>query len=263
MNKPYEELTFADNFMFCKILSNDLDLCKDLLELILGFKISKVELSQTQKEIDIKYDSKAVRLDVYVEDGKNTVYDIEMQKVDTHELPKRSRYYQAMIDLNLIEKGDYYAELRKWLNNEFYKIAFDRFERAMIKETTIRNDDNAESGTIGGNDTIDRVFILSVDDMGKKEYGFDLNIEAYDESRRCSPTEYAVSQGAYQYFGTGSNYLTSEGKGAGFWWLRSPGKSGDYAASVNSRGYVRDYGDSVRVGANAVRPAMWIKIKSE
>ena len=113
MSKPYEELTFADNFMFCKILSNDLDLCKDLLELILGFKISKVELSQTQKEIDIKYDSKAVRLDVYVEDGKNTVYDIEMQKVDTHELPKRSRYYQAMIDLNLIEKGDYYAELKK------------------------------------------------------------------------------------------------------------------------------------------------------
>ena len=113
MSKPYEELTFADNFMFCKILSNDLDPCKDLLELILGFKIAKVELSQTQKEIDIKYDSKAVRLDVYVEDGKNTVYDIEMQKVDTHELPKRSRYYQAMIDLNLIEKGDYYAELKK------------------------------------------------------------------------------------------------------------------------------------------------------
>ena len=51
--------------------------------------------------------------DVYVEDGKNTVYDIEMQKVDTHELPKRSRYYQAMIDLNLIEKGDYYAKLKK------------------------------------------------------------------------------------------------------------------------------------------------------
>ena len=148
MSKPYEELTFADNFMFCKILSNDLELCKDLLELILGFKISKVELSQTQKEIDIKYDSKAVRLDVYVEDGKNTVYDIEMQKVDTHELPKRSRYYQAMIDLNLIEKGDYYAELKKCyvificLDNPFKPdLPLLTFENTCDQDTDIKLND--------------------------------------------------------------------------------------------------------------------------
>ncbi len=148
MSKPYEELTFADNFMFCKILSNDLDLCKELLELILGFKIAKVELSQTQKEIDIKYDSKAVRLDVYVEDAQNTVYDIEMQKVDTHELPKRSRYYQAMIDLNLIEKGDYYAKLKKsyvifiCLDNPFDKdLPILTFENTCNQDTDIKLND--------------------------------------------------------------------------------------------------------------------------
>ncbi len=155
------------------------------------------------------------------------------------------------------------CSLRKWLNEQFYSEAFNQTEKSMIRSIKLINRDNSESGTLGGNDTIDRVFILSVEDVSKAEYGFDPDLAAYDENRRCSPTEYAVSQGAYQYFGTGSTYITSEGEGAGFWWLRSPGKSGDYAASVNSRGYVRDYGDSVRVGANAVRPAMWIKIKSE
>ena len=33
--KTYEELCFTDDFMFCKILSNRLDLCQELLELIL------------------------------------------------------------------------------------------------------------------------------------------------------------------------------------------------------------------------------------
>ncbi|MCR5830235.1 MAG: hypothetical protein K6F93_07830 [Lachnospiraceae bacterium] len=93
-------------FMFCKILSSDLELCKDILELILDIKIEKVELSQTQKEIDIKYDSEVVRLDVYVEDGKNTVYDIEMQKVDTI--------------LTFENTCNQYADIK--LNDETYKV---------------------------------------------------------------------------------------------------------------------------------------------
>ena len=51
--------------------------------------------------------------DVYVEDDENTVYDIECQKTDTHELPKRSRYYQSQIDSALLEKGYHYSQLKK------------------------------------------------------------------------------------------------------------------------------------------------------
>lgn len=58
-------------------------------------------------------DAKSVRLDVYVEDENNTVYDIEIQAINTKELPKRSRFYHGMIDLNLINKGAHYSELRK------------------------------------------------------------------------------------------------------------------------------------------------------
>ena len=113
MAKAYEELTFADNFMFCKIMSTKPEICRKLLELVLDVKIRKVGLPINQKGIEITYDGKGVRFDAYVEDENNTVYDIEMQKVDTKELPKRSRYYQGMIDLDLIEKGADYDKLNK------------------------------------------------------------------------------------------------------------------------------------------------------
>jgi predicted transposase/invertase (TIGR01784 family) len=50
---------------------------------------------------------------VYVKDEKEVVYDIEMQVSHTKELPKRSRYYQSMIDLQLIDKGQLYDELKR------------------------------------------------------------------------------------------------------------------------------------------------------
>ena len=111
--KEYNKLDFTDDFMFCMILENNLELCKELLELILDIKIKKVELANSQKRIDLTYDGKGIRLDVYVNDSENTVYDIEMQTTKQKELPKRTRYYQGMIDLNLIQKGMDYSELKK------------------------------------------------------------------------------------------------------------------------------------------------------
>ena len=68
---------------------------------------------ELQKCIDLGIEAKGIRLDVYVDDGNNTVYDIEMQtKLDAN-LPKRSRYYQGLIDLELLDKGMDYTELKK------------------------------------------------------------------------------------------------------------------------------------------------------
>ena len=58
-------------------------------------------------------DAKSIRLDVYVKDNENIVYNIEMQASDTKELPKRSRYYQSLIDLQLIDKGQTYRKLNR------------------------------------------------------------------------------------------------------------------------------------------------------
>ena len=110
--KTYEELDFTDDFMFCKVLADNPDICKELLELILGIKIRKVIVNK-QEAISITADAKSVRFDVYAEDDKNTVFDVEMETTRKKNLPKRSRYYHGMIDLNILQKGADYNELKK------------------------------------------------------------------------------------------------------------------------------------------------------
>ena len=91
----------------------DPKLCKELLQRILpGLKIDHIEYPETQKAIRPDIDAKSVRLDVYVEDGKGTVYDIEMQVGMSKELPKRTRYYQSLLDMRMIDKGEPYKKLK-------------------------------------------------------------------------------------------------------------------------------------------------------
>lgn len=111
--KNYEELKFTDDFMFCKILSNDLKLCKELLELILNIKIKKLAPPVSQKTVDYAYGAHGIRLDVYVDDVDGTVYDLEMQTSKMSLIPKRSRYYQSMIDINNLSHGQPYDKLKK------------------------------------------------------------------------------------------------------------------------------------------------------
>ena len=75
-------------------------------------EIDHIEYPELQKTIKADVDAKSVRLDVYVRDDKNTVYDIEMQVVNTGELPKRTRFYQSMLDLQLLDKGQTYKRLK-------------------------------------------------------------------------------------------------------------------------------------------------------
>ena len=112
MEKAFEELQIKDDFMFSVIMRNP-KFCKPFLERILGIKISHIEYPKAQETIDITVDAKSVRLDIYVEDGKETVYNIEMQTTENRNIPKRTRYYQGMIDLNILEKGDNYKNLKR------------------------------------------------------------------------------------------------------------------------------------------------------
>ena len=101
MAKKYEELTFTDDFMFCKVLQNDPRLCRELLELLIGKEVGELVHYERQHPIEITPDGRGVRFDVYAKDDRSVIYDIEMQTVWYPEIPKRSRYYQAMIDLRL------------------------------------------------------------------------------------------------------------------------------------------------------------------
>lgn len=112
MEKAFEELQIKDDFMFSVIMRNP-KFCKPFLERILGIKISRIEYPKSQETIDISAEAKSVRLDIYIEDGKDTVYNIEMQSTKNKNLPKRMRYYQGMIDLNILEKGENYKNLKR------------------------------------------------------------------------------------------------------------------------------------------------------
>ncbi len=106
----YEKLTLKDDFMFGKIMQDERN-CIDMLERLTGNKIESVRSIVNQKAVRITNDSKGVRYDVYVEDEKSNIYDTEMQQ-GNDDLSKRIRFYQGMVDLNLLESGGEYSELK-------------------------------------------------------------------------------------------------------------------------------------------------------
>ena len=155
--KEYEELTFADDFMFCKILQENEDLCKELTELVLNRKIGSIVKPEAQKAIQITADGHGVRFDVYFEDDEKTVYDIEMQKSDTKELPLRSRYYQGMIDLDYLAKGKDYKELPD--SYIIFLCMFDLFKLGYHKYSFIPKCKEVENLEL--KDKTNRIFICS------------------------------------------------------------------------------------------------------
>ncbi len=110
LEEKWEQATLANNFIFYKVMRHHPDACKYLIEMLLNIKIEKMEM-HSEEVIDIDHDSKSIRLDVFVKDtGK--MYDIEMQTTDTKDLPKRSRYYQALMDLDTLKTGQLYKDLK-------------------------------------------------------------------------------------------------------------------------------------------------------
>ena len=111
IEESWENATFANNFLFCKILENEPDLCKQLIELLLHIKIDHLEPPQSEKMIKESFDSKSVRFDVYTKDEKR-IFDLEMQTVTKKNLRKRARYYQSIIDTSNLAAGVNYNQLK-------------------------------------------------------------------------------------------------------------------------------------------------------
>ena len=135
--KSYEELRYPDDFMFGKVME-DKELCRDVLECLLQKPIGELTQVQTQKELRYTADGKPIRLDVYNEDDGGAVYDAEMENlnhktVETHELPKRSRFYQASIDIDFMNKGNSYRILPE--SNVLFICTFDPFKRGKCRYT--------------------------------------------------------------------------------------------------------------------------------
>ena len=163
MIKPIDALTITDDFIF-GVVMRDPKKCKPLLEMILGVTINKIEYLEPQKSIAERYESKSIRLDVYVADDAETVYDVEIQTESKKSLPKRTRYYQGMIDLHILEKGEDYASLKK--SFVIFICTYDpfgkgrrvyTFENRCIEDTSIALGDEATKIILNAKGTIGEV----------------------------------------------------------------------------------------------------------
>ena len=112
MIKKFEDLTFTDDFMFCKVIQNP-DLCKRLIEMILFDTIGKIAYISVQHSIKTYEQAKSVRFDVLVQAENGNFYDVEIQVSNERNIPKRMRFYQATIDISFLDKGNLYNDLNE------------------------------------------------------------------------------------------------------------------------------------------------------
>ena len=217
-----------------------------LLCLIADFVIIKKISQKKDKKPEYKI-GEAIEFGNYPQDKDGTEKPIEwiVMKNEGNQVLLLSKY--------VLDAKPYYEEveevtwetsdIRQWLNNEFYTTAFNKAEKAKIQTSLIKNEDNSENGTSGGNDTEDKVFLLS-----EKEAE---TLFSNDEERIAKATEYAEKSGVY----------VNEEK-AVLWWLRSPGCSRDYAAEVSYYGWINRSGCDVNSYDVGVRPALHLNFQS-
>ena len=109
--KPYDELFFTDDFLFSKIM-RDPKIAKGVVQNLLGIKVKKIEFVTSQYSIDELYNGKGIRLDAYLED-EDKIIDIEMQSVIKKDEGLRMRYYQSMMDIDHLNRGESFKELKE------------------------------------------------------------------------------------------------------------------------------------------------------
>lgn len=148
------------------------------------------------------------------------------------------KVYGGWVDITWEE-----SPLREWLNDDFINSAFDVDEQKLIQTMTITADKNPQYDTDPGNDTQDKVFLLSINEANK--------YFADDSERWCQATEYAIAAGA-----------EVNGINCCHWWLRSPGAAQALVAEVSSFGDIALGGLNPDCIFNGVRPALWIDLNS-
>ncbi len=182
-----------------------------------------------------------------------------------------SRYALDSLPYN-VEESDVTWEtcsIRDWLNGIFINEAFDEAEQTIIITSTVPADEDPvyhEEGnyyTYCGNDTTDRVFLLSKKEADKYIFSFDKKL--------CYPTAYAVSQGAltvddkmyYGEYDENGEWTEKEYEKEGpscVWWLRTPGMFQFNASFIDAYGGIWGPGEPVDSADFCVRPALWIEI---
>jgi hypothetical protein len=157
-------------------------------------------------------------------------HEADRALIITEDVIDRRPYHYDFVDITWE-----FSSIRNYLNNEFLNN-FSLTDQNRILETNVINSDNPEYGTLGGNNTVDRIFLLSIDE-------------------------------ALTYFADNSERIALNSYGEpSYWWLRSPGDGSDGAAGVIG-GFHVDFDGGLSVGGrgvvghNGIRPALWINLE--
>lgn len=110
MKKPFKELDLSNAFLFAAALEDE-ETCQQVLEIILGFPISKVKV-RAEHSLLFSSDFRSIRLDIYASDEMQVMYNIEMQNSDEKNIAKRSRYHQAEMDVMSLKPGEDFNDLK-------------------------------------------------------------------------------------------------------------------------------------------------------
>lgn len=140
----WSDQKISNSFMFYKIFTTYPDACKELLEILLGFKIAKIEYPQGERIFNVDAEAHSVRLDIFTQND-NHIYDIEMQTTAEEDLPERARYYQGIMDTATLKPSEPYKKLKDSII--IFICMFDPFRKGKVKyvfkNLDIENPDNA------------------------------------------------------------------------------------------------------------------------
>lgn len=154
MAKRIEDLTFIDDGMFQAVM-HEPGICEELVERLLHVKVDKIVYPELEKQIEPYYTTKGVRLDVYLKD-EDKIIDIEIQTYKQDSIGKRTRYYQSMIDIDSLMKGQDYNKLLdsyvlfictydpfKNDKNDFFGLPCYTFRNTCCENNNVLLDDNS------------------------------------------------------------------------------------------------------------------------
>ena len=135
--RKLSELSLIDDYLFGLFIqeAGSEEVLKGMIERMLDIKVSRVSIKQRQHDIsNNEPELHGIRLDAFIQDDMNTLYDIEVQTVNQHNIPKRMRYYQSLIDREQMPSGEYdYGKLPKTII--VFVTDFDLFGKGLYRYT--------------------------------------------------------------------------------------------------------------------------------
>lgn len=101
---------FSDRYVFAKVMQDNSDLCKELIECVLGIEVSRVEVIEVESGVAM-ITRRSVRYDVFL-DSDEAAFEVEMQTYDQRALPLRMRYYRSLLDRRMLGRGEDFDKLK-------------------------------------------------------------------------------------------------------------------------------------------------------